>query len=140
MSLVGPRPQVISDAAMYTREEDRMLTVRPGITDIASIVFSDEGAILRGSSDPDLLYQQIIRPWKSRLALAYIDHRSFWVDVCLIILTVVAIVSKPRALRAVGLLLRRWNLDPLTIRMATRQEDLLAYPPPGAAEVVGQYR
>ena len=71
MSLVGPRPQVPADASLYTAEERRMLDVRPGITDLASIVFSDEGEILAGSADPDLLYNQIIRPWKSRLALLY---------------------------------------------------------------------
>ncbi|HZS94978.1 MAG TPA: sugar transferase [Chloroflexota bacterium] len=135
MSLVGPRPQVLADAQLYTEEEKRMLTVRPGITDPASIVFSDEGEILKGSADPDRLYDQIIRPWKSRLALAYIDHRSFWVDVRLILLTVVAIVSRPAALRALGGLLRRWRLDPLVIRMAARQEPLLAYAPPGAHEL-----
>ena len=136
MSFVGPRPQVLSDAALYTNAEKRMLSVPPGVTDPASIVFSDEGEILKDSSDPDLLYNQIIRPWKSRLALAYIDHRSFWVDLWLIILTVVAIISKPTALRALETLLNGWRLDPLVIRMAARQEPLLAYPPPGADVVV----
>jgi lipopolysaccharide/colanic/teichoic acid biosynthesis glycosyltransferase len=139
MSLVGPRPQVLTDAGLYTEAERRMLTVRPGITDPASIVFSDEGDILKGSADPDLLYNQIIRPWKSRLALAYIDHRSLWIDLWLIILTVVAIVSKPTALRSLGSLLRGWKLDPLVIRMAARQEALFPYPPPGAQEIVNQY-
>jgi lipopolysaccharide/colanic/teichoic acid biosynthesis glycosyltransferase len=136
MSFVGPRPQVLSDAALYTNAEKRMLSVPPGVTDPASIVFSDEGEILKDSSDPDLLYNQIIRPWKSRLALAYIDHRSFWVDLWLIILTVVAIISKPTALRALETILNGWRLDPLVIRMAARQEPLLAYPPPGADVVV----
>lgn len=131
MSLVGPRPQVLSDAACYTDAEKRMLCVRPGITDPASIVFSDEGEILKGHSDPDLLYNQIIRPWKSRLALAYIDHRSFWVDLWLILLTVLVVISKTRALTALGGLLQGWKLDPLVIRMASRKEPLLAYPPPG---------
>jgi lipopolysaccharide/colanic/teichoic acid biosynthesis glycosyltransferase len=140
MSLVGPRPQVIADAAVYTPEEKRMLTVRPGITDPASIVFSDEGDVLRGNQNPDLLYNQIIRPWKSRLALAYIGHRSFWADIYLIILTVVAIISKPTALRALGALLRRWEVDPLVMRMASRKEPLLAYPPPGGCEVITQCR
>ena len=139
MSLVGPRPQVQLDASLYTDEESRMLSVRPGITDPASIVFSDEGDVLHGSPDPDLLYNQIIRPWKSRLALAYIDHRTFCMDLWLIFLTVVAIVSRPVALRALGKLLRRWQVDPLVIRMAARQEPLLPHPPPGAAEVVQQY-
>ena len=139
MSFVGPRPQVLTDAGLYTDAEKRMLTVRPGITDPASIVFSDEGEILKDSTDPDLLYNQIIRPWKSRLALAYIDHRSFWVDLRLIILTGVAIISKPAALRALRSLLLGWKLDPLVIRMAARQESLLAYPPPGARKIVIQY-
>ena len=139
MSLVGPRPQVQLDASLYTDEESRMLSVRPGITDPASIVFSDEGDVLHGSPDPDLLYNQIIRPWKSRLALAYIDHRTFCLDLWLIFLTVVAIASRPVALRALGNLLRRWQIDPLVIRMAARQEPLLPHPPPGAAGVVQQY-
>jgi lipopolysaccharide/colanic/teichoic acid biosynthesis glycosyltransferase len=137
MSLVGPRPQVLSDTALYTSVEKRMLSVPPGITDPASIVFSDEGEILKGSSDPDLLYNQIIRPWKSRLALAYIDHRSFGIDLWLILITLGALVSKPTALRALGTLLKGWRLDPQVIRIAARQEPLLAYPPPGA-EVAAQ--
>ena len=132
MSLVGPRPQSVGDATLYTETERRMLSVRPGITDPASIVFSDEGEILKGSEDPDLLYNQIIRPWKSRLALAYIDNRTLWIDLLLINLTVVAIISKATALNALVRLLRSWKLDPLVLRMATRQEPLMAYPPPGA--------
>jgi len=131
MSLVGPRPQVQSEAALYTEAEKRMLSIRPGITDPASIVFSDEGEILKGSEDPDLLYNQVIRPWKSRLALAYIDHRSFLVDIWLIVLTFHALISKPAALQALRRLLQDWQLDPLVMRMAARQEPLLAYPPPG---------
>ncbi|MGD0801837.1 MAG: sugar transferase [Terracidiphilus sp.] len=132
MSLVGPRPQVLCDVALYTDVEKRLLSVPPGMTDPASIIFSDEGEILKGSSDPDLLYNQIIRPWKSRLALAYIDHRGFWIDLWLIVLTLVAILSKSTALRTLGTLLNNWRLDPLVLRMAARQEPLLAYPPPGA--------
>lgn len=135
MSLVGPRPQVQSDASLYTEEEMRMLSIRPGITDPASIVFSDEGEILKDSENPDLQYNKIIRPWKSRLALAYIDRRSFLIDIQLILLTIAAIISKPVALRSLGRLLEKWNLDPLVVRMAARQEPLLAYPPPGAESV-----
>jgi lipopolysaccharide/colanic/teichoic acid biosynthesis glycosyltransferase len=139
MSLVGPRPQVFTCVELYTDAERRMLTVRPGITDLASIVFSDQANTLEGSANPDLLYNQIIRPWKSRLALAYIDNRTFWIDLWLILLTVATIVRRPVALLAVGNLLRHWQVDPLVIRMAARQEPLLSYPPPGAAEVVEQY-
>jgi lipopolysaccharide/colanic/teichoic acid biosynthesis glycosyltransferase len=140
MSFVGPRPQVLVDAALYTEAEKRMLTVRPGITDPASIVFSDEGDILKGSADPDLLYHQIVRPWKSRLALLYIAKRSFFVDIWLILLTLVAIGSRSTALQAIQKLVQHWGADSLLQRMARREEPLLPYPPPGATQVVSLYR
>jgi lipopolysaccharide/colanic/teichoic acid biosynthesis glycosyltransferase len=139
MSLVGPRPQVPADGRLYTPAEARMLSVRPGITDPASIVFSDEGEVLHGSAQPDLLYNQIVRPWKSRLALAYIDHATFGMDIRLIVLTILAIASRPSALRALGSVLRRWGVDELVVRMAGRQEPLLPYPPPGATGIVVRY-
>jgi lipopolysaccharide/colanic/teichoic acid biosynthesis glycosyltransferase len=124
MSLVGPRPQVAAEVNLYTPEEWRMLDVRPGITDLASIVFADEGEILAGASDPDLLYNQIIRPWKSRLALACIDHGSRFIDVCIIGLTVLSPVSRHQALRGVEKLLTIWDCDVLLRRVATRSEPL----------------
>lgn len=136
MSLVGPRPQVQADADLYTSEERRLLTVRPGITDPASIVFSDEGDILNGSGDPDLLYNQIIRPWKSRLALLYIDHSSVRNDLVLIGITALAIISKRAALRQLHRLLARWNADEMVLKAAARTERLAPFPPPGATEVV----
>src|SRR5207247_4709716 len=80
MSLVGPRPQVQRDVNLYTEEEYHLFDVKPGITDFSSIVFSDEGDILKGSSNPDLRYNQLIRPWKSRLGLFYARHHNFWID------------------------------------------------------------
>ncbi len=139
MSMVGPRPQVEVDAGMYTEVEKRMLSVRPGITDLASIVFSDEGDILKGAENPDLRYNQVIRPWKSRLALLTIDHQSVWLDLRIIWLTACAILSKPRAIRSVNRLLLSWGADDLLIRMAKREEPLMEYPPPGANEVVKSY-
>jgi lipopolysaccharide/colanic/teichoic acid biosynthesis glycosyltransferase len=140
MSLVGPRPQALADAGLYTEEEKRMLNVRPGITDPASIVFADEGDILRGSTDPDILYNQIIRPWKSRLALLYIDKRSVLMDIRLILLTAAAIISRKTALDGVQRLLQRWGADPLLLRMARREDPLLPYAPPGATEGVARYQ
>src|SRR5258706_5403767 len=98
MSIVGPRPQVGRDVGLYTAVERHLLDVPPGITDFASIVFADEGAILEGSTDPDLLYNQIIRPWKSRLGLHYIAHRSLWLDIRLVAATVLIALSRRRAL------------------------------------------
>ena len=77
MDLVGPRPNVVRDVELYTKEEMKILSVLPGITDFSSIVFSDEGDILKGSNNPDLEYNKIIRPWKSRLAL-FILRKVFY--------------------------------------------------------------
>jgi len=139
MSLVGPRPQVRADASLYTAEERRMLTVRPGITDAASIVFADEGAILAGSADPDLLYNQIIRPWKSRLALLYVDRQSLALDFEILGATAWCLISRPRALERVERILRKLGADSLLLEAASRKSPLLAYPPPGADEICRQY-
>ena len=139
MSLVGPRPQVPDDAALYTEEERRLFTVRPGLTDLASIVFADEAAILAGSEDPDLLYNRIIRPWKSRLALAYLDHMGLALDLRILLLTALSAISRRRALDAVARLLGRWGAQPVLIRAALRQAPLEEFPPPGATEVVSRY-
>jgi lipopolysaccharide/colanic/teichoic acid biosynthesis glycosyltransferase len=136
MSLVGPRPQVKADADLYTGEERKMLAVRPGITDPASIVFSDESDILKDDSDPDLLYNQVIRPWKSRLALLYIKNQGICVDFKLILLTVVAIVSRPAALRELQGMLKEWGAGETLRLVASRVQPLRPYPPPGASEVV----
>src|SRR5262249_966104 len=64
MSVVGPRPQVAWAVELYNEEERKLLDVRPGITDYASIRFRNEGEILRGSSDPDKTYLEVIAPEK----------------------------------------------------------------------------
>jgi len=136
MSLVGPRPQVMRDVtALYTTEEYHLFDARPGITDFASIVFSDEGEILRGSDNPDLKYNQVIRPWKSRLGLFYTKHQGVWVDLQVIVLTILAIISRPRALRCVQRVLGRLGADDALIKVAGRESPLTACPPPGATQV-----
>jgi lipopolysaccharide/colanic/teichoic acid biosynthesis glycosyltransferase len=136
MSLVGPRPQVRRDADLYTIEEQRLLTVRPGITDFSSIVFADEGDILKDRGDPDIAYNQLIRPWKSRLGLFYVDHSSLWLDLRLIWLTIVAVVARPRALRGVNRLLLRLGAPDELARIALREDTLTPRPPPGSSEIV----
>ena len=131
MSLVGPRPQVQADVNLYTEQEYHLLDVPPGITDFSSIVFSDEGEILKGSSDPDLKYNQVIRPWKSRLGLFYVKHQGVSVDIQLVALTVVAIFSRPKALAGVQRLLRKLGADAQLIQVAGRSEPLVPFPPPG---------
>jgi lipopolysaccharide/colanic/teichoic acid biosynthesis glycosyltransferase len=136
MSLVGPRPNVERETDLYTVEEKRLLSVRPGITDISSIVFSDENEILKDSVDPDLDYNQLIRPWKSRLGLLYVEKRSFFLDIRLVILTAVAIFSREKALRGVQSILERLGADGSVKKVALRQDELHPFPPPGASEIV----
>jgi len=140
MSLVGPRPQVPEDASLYTAAERRMLEARPGITDLASIVFSDEGEILAGSGDPDLLYNQIIRPWKSRLALLYLERSCWSSDARILLWTAGALVSRRWALAQVARLLAQWGVGQPLYGVVCREAPLRAFPPPGAREVVTKYR
>jgi lipopolysaccharide/colanic/teichoic acid biosynthesis glycosyltransferase len=136
MSLVGPRPNVKTETDLYTNVEKELLSVRPGITDFSSIVFSDEGEILEGKKDPDLAYNQLIRPWKSRLGLAYIKNQSFLLDLQLIFYTVVAIISKPKSLIWVVKKLNNLDVDADTVIVSKREVNLFPFPPPGSDEIV----
>jgi len=131
MSLVGPRPNVKQDTDLYTKVEGQLLSVRPGITDFSSIVFSDEGDILEGKEDPDLAYNQLIRPWKSRLGLVYVDNHSIWLDLQMVFYTVVAIISKKRALRWVVSRLHSLGVDDNVIQVSRRRSELIPFSPPG---------
>jgi lipopolysaccharide/colanic/teichoic acid biosynthesis glycosyltransferase len=84
MSFVGPRPQVQWAVDLYTPEERAILGVRPGITDEASLKFSNEAEILKGSADPDKAYIELIHPEKMRLSLEYVRTRSFSQDLSII--------------------------------------------------------
>lgn len=75
MSLVGPRPEVRKYVEMYTTEQARVLDVRPGITDYASIEYMDENEILGKAGDPDKAYVELIMPDKIRYNMKYIEHR-----------------------------------------------------------------
>lgn len=136
MSLVGPRPQVERDVALYTGEELGLLAVRPGITDFASIVFADEGELLEGAQDPDLRYHQTIRPWKSRLGLHYVANRSLGLDASLVAATLLGALSRRAALRWVARMLRASGADETLVEVATRALPPQEAPPPGAVEVV----
>lgn len=136
MSLVGPRPNIRREVTLYTAEERRLLSVRPGITDFASIVFADEGDILRDRPDPDVAYHQLIRPWKSRLGLFYVDHLSVGLDLRLLGLTLLALASRRHALNHVVSLLEERGADSELCRVAARREPLKPCPPPGAIHIV----
>jgi lipopolysaccharide/colanic/teichoic acid biosynthesis glycosyltransferase len=136
MSLVGPRPNVMREVSLYTAVEKQLLSVRPGITDLSSIVFADEGDILKDEPDPDLAYNQLIRPWKSRLSLFGIQHSSVRLDLEILWLTALTIVSRSRALAGIERILTRLGADEQLIGIARRNAPLYAYPPPGAEAVV----
>ncbi|MFM7578476.1 MAG: sugar transferase, partial [Microcystaceae cyanobacterium] len=109
---------------------------KPGITDLSSIVFSDEGEILKGHTNPDLAYEQLIRPWKSRLGLVYVENQNLFLDIRLIVLTVIAIISRPLALQGVHQILLELNTDPQLCEIALRKRELYPCPPPGSNEIV----
>ena len=136
MSLVGPRPNVKTETDSYTNTEKKLLSVRPGITDFSSIVFSDEGEILKDKDDPDLAYNQLIRPWKSRLGLIYIENQSFLLDIKLIIYTIVAIFSKQQALDWLVKKLVTLGVDTQVVRVCKRDGILRPFAPPGSDQVV----
>lgn len=93
MSIVGPRPELPAYTDRYTPDERRILEVRPGITDMSSMVFSslDERV---GSEDPDKVFEEEVMPIKNKLRLEYVYNISFWNDMKLIFLTFVEILSK----------------------------------------------
>ena len=138
MSLVGPRPNTLAGTEVYTERERGLLTIRPGITDFASIVFSDEGEILRDQADPDGAYDSLIRPWKSRLGLIYLEKRSFLLDIRLIFYTLLAVVSKKSALNHVVKRLRELGVDETIISVAQREAPLEPSTPPGSGMVSRQ--
>jgi len=94
MSIVGPRPEVKYFTDMFTEEEKAILSVKPGITDWASVWNSDEGKILEGSDNPDKTYMELIWPEKKRLQLKYVNVHSFLTDIKIIFLTLRAVLFK----------------------------------------------
>ena len=130
MSLVGPRPNIKSETDLYTDVEKDLLLVKPGITDFSSIVFTDEGKILEDKKDPDLAYNQLIRPWKSRLSLIYIKNQSNLLDLQIIIFTLTAFISKRKALQLINKKLINLGADIHTIKTSLRENELSPHTPP----------
>ncbi len=94
MSLVGPRPEVKMYVDMMSVEERKIiLSVKPGMTDLASLWNFHEGEILKGSLGPEKDYQEKIRPTKIKLQMEYARNHSFWLDIKIIFRTVLKIFS-----------------------------------------------
>jgi lipopolysaccharide/colanic/teichoic acid biosynthesis glycosyltransferase len=93
MSLVGPRPEVRKYVEMYNPEQKKILSVKPGITDYASIAYANENEILSKSENPEQLYITEVMPAKLKLNLKYIVEKSFFTDLKIIFMTIGKIVS-----------------------------------------------
>lgn len=94
MSMVGPRPEVKRFVDLYSKKQLRALSVRPGITDLASIKYRNENMILEGKSDPVQFYIDKIMPEKLELALQYVDRQSLKLDVLIIVKTILSIFER----------------------------------------------
>ena len=95
MSFVGPRPEVPRYVAMYPAAmRDKVLSVRPGITDLASIEYRDESERLARAADPQQVYIEEIMPAKLTLAARYVDQMSLWGDLRLIAATLTRLWSR----------------------------------------------
>jgi lipopolysaccharide/colanic/teichoic acid biosynthesis glycosyltransferase len=94
MSIVGPRPEVRKYVDLYTPEQMRVLSVRPGLTDYASIRYVNENELLATSDNPEQTYIQEIMPDKLKLNLKYIDEKSLLTDAKIVLQTIVAIFKR----------------------------------------------
>lgn len=136
MSFVGPRPQIDREVALYTEVEKELLSIAPGITDFASIAFSDLAEIVAPYPDANIAYNQLVRPPKSRLGLFYCAHKAVWVDLLLMVLTALSIMSRPLALKGVVWLLIQLQAPEDLVEVAKRQKPLQPAPPPGSDQIV----
>ncbi len=87
MSIVGPRPEVRRYVNLYNDNQLKVLNVRPGLTDIASIKYFKENELLGKSNNPEKTYIKEIMPEKLKLNLVYIEKQSLWYDIKLILKT-----------------------------------------------------
>lgn len=87
MSIVGPRPEVMKYVALYTEEQKKILLVKPGITDYASIEYSNESELLGKSADPHATYINEIMPKKIKLNIKYIEKKGLITDIAIVINT-----------------------------------------------------
>jgi len=93
MSLVGPRPEVRKYVDLYNKEQKQVLSVKPGITDYASIEYSNENELLGKAENPEQLYINEIMPAKLKLNLKYIDEQGIITDLKIIFKTIGKIVK-----------------------------------------------
>ncbi len=93
MSLVGPRPEVPKYVALYTKEQKEVLSVRPGLTSLASIEYINENELLGLSADPEHTYTEVVMPAKLALDLKYVREHDFLMDMDIILRTIGRLVA-----------------------------------------------
>tara|TARA_Y100001968_G_scaffold296137_1_gene304127 strand:+ start:166 stop:897 length:732 start_codon:yes stop_codon:yes gene_type:complete len=136
MSFVGPRPNTILDVSYYSNEEKSLLDIKPGITDYSSIIFADEGDILKDYEDPDLAYNQLIRPWKSRLGIFYKDNNDLISDLIIMLLTISNSFVRKNTLVFVSRMLFSKRADRDLIMVSKRISQLVPKAPPGFEDII----
>ena len=132
MNFVGPRPNTLDAIKRYSDVEKGLLKVKPGITDLSSIVFYDEGQILLGVENPDLEYEKLIRPWKSRISLQYISKKNLFLYLWIILLTLFSLVSRKYTLLLISRTLTLLDFDNELIEISKRERALEPKDPPGS--------
>ena len=95
MSLVGPRPEVPEYVELYRERYSKVLSVRPGITDLASLVYRSEEGILAAQADPEKHYREVVLPAKLKLAEDYMARQSLALDTAILFRTLLAVLGRP---------------------------------------------
>ena len=137
MSFVGPRPNVIEEVSLYSNEENKLLDVKPGITDFASIIFSDEADILKDSKNPNLDYNLLIRPWKSLIGLYYVEKNNFIMDLEILTLTAISLFNKKLSTRYISKKLLSHDFNTYKL-LFNPDRNLAPIAPPGHSNLVTQ--
>lgn len=103
MSLVGPRPEVPRYVEFYPEEiRTQVLSIRPGITDIASILYKDENTVLGDATDPEATYVTVVLPEKLKHYVRYVSERTLWLDFKIILMTLREISREGSLVREAG--------------------------------------
>lgn len=137
MSFVGPRPNVIEEVSLYSNLETKLLDVKPGITDYASIIFSDEAEILKNSKNANLDYNLLIRPWKSLIGLYYVKNNNIFMDLEIILLTAISLFDKKFPIKYISKKLLRHDFKTFS-KLFNPERILVPTIPPGHNRLVSQ--
>ena len=124
MSVVGPRPQIYEETLKYTNFERKLFNAKPGITDFSSIIFSDEGNIISNADNPDEAYDKIIRPYKSRLGIFYIEKQNLLLDLFLIFSTLRVIISRDKTLHSISNKLNQYGASKDLVDVSKRDKKI----------------